>query len=144
MRAPAHQRERLRLARDREQHVDLRGLGQRLVGEQEHALVVEVLGERVRRALDRAVGDRQADRQPPLLAQVEQPAASKMLPKTLANLSLPAETLVAGVVRDGELFVPGGADVRGVWGVRGGAAAGAGVRAVLRDAGRVRARAGRV
>lgn len=45
------------------------------------------------------------------LVQVELPAVSKMLHKTLANLSLPAETLVAAVVRDGELFVPGGADV---------------------------------
>lgn len=31
--------------------------------------------------------------------------------KPLSKLSLPAQTLVAAVVRDGELFVPGGADV---------------------------------
>ncbi len=45
------------------------------------------------------------------MIQVELPASSKMLHKTLANLSLPDQTLVAAVVREGELFVPGGADV---------------------------------
>ncbi|MCB9795771.1 MAG: Trk system potassium transporter TrkA [Alphaproteobacteria bacterium] len=45
------------------------------------------------------------------LVQVELPASSKMLHKALANLNLPAEVKVAAVVRDGELFVPGGADV---------------------------------
>ena len=39
------------------------------------------------------------------------PNKSKMLHKALANLHLPKETLVAAIVRDDELFVPGGADV---------------------------------
>jgi len=45
------------------------------------------------------------------MIQVELPATSKMLHKTLANLQLPEQTLIAAVVREGELFVPGGADV---------------------------------
>lgn len=45
------------------------------------------------------------------MIQVELPASSRMLHKTLANLSLPDQTLIAAVVREGELFVPGGADV---------------------------------
>ena len=45
------------------------------------------------------------------LVQVELPATSKVLHKTLARLNLPQGTLVAAVVRDGDLFVPGGADV---------------------------------
>ncbi len=36
---------------------------------------------------------------------------SRMLNKPLSALELPAHTLVSAVVRDGELFVPGGADV---------------------------------
>ncbi len=36
---------------------------------------------------------------------------SRMLNKPLASLELPAQTLVSAIVRDGELFVPGGADV---------------------------------
>jgi trk system potassium uptake protein TrkA len=45
------------------------------------------------------------------MVQVELTASSKMLHKSLANLSLPDDTLIGAVVRDGELFVPGGADV---------------------------------
>ena len=45
------------------------------------------------------------------MIQVELAASSKMLHKTLANLSLPDQTLIGAVVREGELFVPGGADV---------------------------------
>lgn len=45
------------------------------------------------------------------LVELELPASSKMLHRSLSNLNLPGETLVAAVVRDGELFVPGGADV---------------------------------
>ncbi|MCB9762391.1 MAG: Trk system potassium transporter TrkA [Alphaproteobacteria bacterium] len=45
------------------------------------------------------------------VVKIELPSASKMLHKALANLNLPQEVLVAAVVRDGELFVPGGADV---------------------------------
>jgi trk system potassium uptake protein TrkA len=45
------------------------------------------------------------------LVQVELPARSKVLHKPLAKLSLPADCLVAAVVRDRELFVPGGSDV---------------------------------
>ncbi len=36
---------------------------------------------------------------------------SRMLHKPLSKLTMPGDTLVAAVVRDGELFVPGGADV---------------------------------
>ncbi|MED5374298.1 MAG: Trk system potassium transporter TrkA [Myxococcota bacterium] len=45
------------------------------------------------------------------MVQVEMPASSRMLHKALANLNLPAQTLVAAIVRDGELFVPGGSEV---------------------------------
>ena len=45
------------------------------------------------------------------LVQVGLHENSRMLHKPLANLTLPPNTLVAAVVRDGELFVPGGADV---------------------------------
>ncbi len=45
------------------------------------------------------------------LVSLELPGNSKVLHKPLAQLSLPAQTLVAAVVRDRELFVPGGADV---------------------------------
>ncbi len=45
------------------------------------------------------------------LVAVELPGNSKVLHKPLAQLALPAQTLVAAVVRDRELFVPGGADV---------------------------------
>lgn len=36
---------------------------------------------------------------------------SRMVHKPLSNLKMPEHTLVAAVVRDGELFVPGGSDV---------------------------------
>jgi trk system potassium uptake protein TrkA len=36
---------------------------------------------------------------------------SRMLQKPLSKITMPPNTLVAAVVRDGELFVPGGADV---------------------------------
>ncbi len=39
------------------------------------------------------------------------PSKSKMLHKALANLHLPKESLIAAIVRDDELFVPGGSDV---------------------------------
>jgi len=45
------------------------------------------------------------------LVQLELPVHSKMLHKPLAQLSMPRPSLVAAVVRDGDLFVPGGADV---------------------------------
>lgn len=45
------------------------------------------------------------------LVAVELPGDSRVLHKPLAQLQLPAQTLVAAVVRDRELFVPGGADV---------------------------------
>ena len=46
------------------------------------------------------------------LVQLELPARSKMIHKPLADLSsLPQDVLVAAVVTDGELRVPGGADV---------------------------------
>ena len=45
------------------------------------------------------------------MIQIEMPATGRMLHKGLANLSLPAQTLVAAIVRDGELFVPGGSEV---------------------------------
>ncbi len=45
------------------------------------------------------------------LVSVELPGDSKVLHKPLAQLQLPVQTLVAAVVRDRELFVPGGADV---------------------------------
>ena len=45
------------------------------------------------------------------MIQVELPANSRMLHKSLANLSLPRDVLIGAVVREGELFVPGGADV---------------------------------
>jgi len=45
------------------------------------------------------------------LVAVELPGDSRVLHKPLAQLNLPAQTLVAAVVRDRELFVPGGADV---------------------------------
>jgi trk system potassium uptake protein TrkA len=45
------------------------------------------------------------------LVQLELPAHSKMLHKPLAQLAMPRPSLVAAVVRDGELFVPGGGDV---------------------------------
>lgn len=45
------------------------------------------------------------------LVQLELPAHSKVLHKPLAQLTLPKPSLVAAVVRDGDLFVPGGSDV---------------------------------
>ncbi|MCK6507669.1 Trk system potassium transporter TrkA [Myxococcota bacterium] len=45
------------------------------------------------------------------VVQLELKANSKVLHKPLTNLSLPEQVLVAAVVRDRELFVPGGADV---------------------------------
>ena len=45
------------------------------------------------------------------LAQVELDETCRLLHKPLAKLQLPPQTLVAAVVRDRELFVPGGADV---------------------------------
>jgi trk system potassium uptake protein len=45
------------------------------------------------------------------LVQMRLPEKSKMLHKSLANLPIPKETLVVAVVRDEELFVPGGSDV---------------------------------
>lgn len=45
------------------------------------------------------------------MIQVELPGDSRMLHKSLANLTLPEDTLIGAVVREGELFVPGGADV---------------------------------
>jgi len=45
------------------------------------------------------------------LVQVELNERSRMVHKPLAKLTLPDQVLVAAVVRDGELFVPGGADV---------------------------------
>lgn len=45
------------------------------------------------------------------LVQMELGASCKMLKKPLAKLDLPSNTLIAAVVRDGELSVPGGADV---------------------------------
>ncbi len=45
------------------------------------------------------------------VVQLELPASSKVLHKPLVNLNLPDQILVAAVVRDRELFVPGGADV---------------------------------
>ncbi len=45
------------------------------------------------------------------LVQVELGERTRMLNKPLAKMQLPRQTLVAAVVRSGELFVPGGADV---------------------------------
>jgi trk system potassium uptake protein TrkA len=45
------------------------------------------------------------------LVQVEMTEASRLTNKPLSKLELPRGTLVAAVVRAGELFVPGGADV---------------------------------
>ncbi len=45
------------------------------------------------------------------VVQLELAANSKVLHKPLLNLHLPEQVLVAAVVRDRELFVPGGADV---------------------------------
>lgn len=45
------------------------------------------------------------------LVQVELTEDSPALQKPLSRLSLPKEALVAAVVREGKLFVPGGADV---------------------------------
>jgi trk system potassium uptake protein TrkA len=45
------------------------------------------------------------------LVQMRLPEKSKMLHKSLSNLSLPKETLIVAVVREDELFVPGGSDV---------------------------------
>ncbi len=45
------------------------------------------------------------------LVQLELPPNSKVLHKPLSRLHLPKRSLVACVVRAGELFVPGGADV---------------------------------
>ena len=45
------------------------------------------------------------------LVQMRLPEKSKMLHKSLSSLSIPKETLVVAVVREDELFVPGGSDV---------------------------------
>jgi len=45
------------------------------------------------------------------LVQLELPSNTRVLHKPLAQLSIPKHSLVAAVVRDGELFVPGGTDV---------------------------------
>lgn len=45
------------------------------------------------------------------VVQMELPEHGRVLHKTLAKLRLPHQVLVGAVVRDGELFVPGGADV---------------------------------
>lgn len=44
------------------------------------------------------------------LVQVELTERSKYLHKPIASLPLPSDTLIAAIVRKGELFVPGGAD----------------------------------
>lgn len=45
------------------------------------------------------------------LVQMELSSSCRMLKKPLSRLDLPKDTLVAAIVRDGELSVPGGADV---------------------------------
>ncbi len=45
------------------------------------------------------------------LVQVEITDTSKYLHRPISSVPLPRDTLIAAVVRDGELFVPGGADV---------------------------------
>lgn len=45
------------------------------------------------------------------LVQMELDESCRLLHKPLAKVPLPRQTLVAAVVREGELFVPGGADV---------------------------------
>jgi trk system potassium uptake protein len=45
------------------------------------------------------------------LVQMELTSSCRMLKKPLSRLELPPNTLIAAVVRDGELSVPGGADV---------------------------------
>lgn len=45
------------------------------------------------------------------LVQVQMTEASRFLHRPLSSLPLPKDTLIAAIVRDGELFVPGGADV---------------------------------
>lgn len=45
------------------------------------------------------------------LVQVELAEASRYTDRPLAQLTLPRDTLIAAVVRHGELFIPGGADV---------------------------------
>lgn len=45
------------------------------------------------------------------LVQLELPAQSKVLHRPLMQMSMPEPSLVAAVVRDGDLFVPGGSDV---------------------------------
>ncbi|MGF1510861.1 MAG: Trk system potassium transporter TrkA [Myxococcota bacterium] len=44
------------------------------------------------------------------LVQVELTDKSKLLYRPISALNLPRDTLIAAIVRDGELFVPGGAD----------------------------------
>jgi trk system potassium uptake protein TrkA len=44
------------------------------------------------------------------LVQVELTEKSKLLHRPISALSLPKDTLIAAIVRSGELFVPGGAD----------------------------------
>ncbi len=45
------------------------------------------------------------------LVKMELDQGSRMLHKPLSKLTMPTNTLVAAIVRDGEVFVPGGADV---------------------------------
>ncbi len=45
------------------------------------------------------------------VVQLEVPPRSRIIGRPLSDLTLPHKTLVAAVVRDGDLFVPGGADV---------------------------------
>jgi trk system potassium uptake protein TrkA len=45
------------------------------------------------------------------LVQMELNSSCKMLKKPLSKLDLPGDTLIAAIVRDGELSVPGGADI---------------------------------
>ena len=45
------------------------------------------------------------------LVQLKLTENSRYLGKPLSKIDLPAEVLIAAVVRDGELFIPGGADV---------------------------------
>ncbi|MCB9652691.1 MAG: Trk system potassium transporter TrkA [Deltaproteobacteria bacterium] len=45
------------------------------------------------------------------LVQLETEEKSKLLHKPISSLALPRDTLIAAIVREGELFVPGGADV---------------------------------
>ncbi len=45
------------------------------------------------------------------LVQVEMGEDSRLIQKTIASLPLPRDTLIAAIVREGSLFVPGGEDI---------------------------------